>query len=149
MTQTVFELKRDFNAPLEMVYRSFTESDLVARWNCGHRYDNISMDIDAREGGVLHHRVRSKDTGDIWTFFGVYQEVRPQEKLVYTFDWKTDWREAATQSLVEISFLDQGERAGIEILHSQLVEEALPSTEDHWNEFIDLLEELLDKKELA
>lgn len=149
MTQTVFELKRDFNAPIETVYRSFTEADLVARWNCGHRYDNISIDVDAREGGVLYHRVRSKETGEIWTFFGVYQEVKQQEKLTYTFDWKTDWREAHTQSLVEITFMDRGESAGVEILHSQLVEEALPSTEDHWTEFIDLLAELLDKNELA
>ncbi len=144
----VLEMSRTFNAPVERVYRAFTEIDRLAQWGCGTSYENIALDVDPRPGGVYHHRVKSKRDGSDWTFFGVYQEVKPDTKLVYTFDWKTDWREPATPSLVELSFHAHGEQTELEMRHSQMVEAALESTEQHWNEFIEVLAELLDAGQL-
>lgn len=144
----VLELTRSFNAPLERVYRAFTEGDRMARWGCGISYENLAIDVDPRLGGVLHHRVVSKQDRSEWTFFGVYQQVEPNRKLSYSFDWKRDWREPHSPSLVELTFHDRGERTELEISHSQMPDAALESTERHWNEFIGVLEQLLDAGEL-
>jgi len=143
-----FGMTRSFSAPVETVYRAFTESAAVARWGCGRSYRNLAIDLDPRPGGVLHHRVLHLQTGVEWTFFGVYQEIVPNELLVYSFDWKTDWRQPATPSRVELRFLGRGSKAQVETIHSQLPEMAIESSEQHWNEFLDVLEERLVRQDL-
>ncbi len=145
----VFEIKRQFSAPLKTVWRAFTEAEAVSRWGIGHRYEHLSMDIDLREGGVIHHRVRAKQTGDIWTFRGVYYAVDSMHRLVYSFDWKTDWREDPTPSRVEIVFADEGEHTIVTVTHAQLFEPAAASTREHWSEFLDLLEEMLESGQIS
>jgi len=143
-----FEMTHSFSAAVETVYRAFTESAAVARWGCGRSYQNLAIDLDPRVGGVLHHRVLHLQTGVEWTFFGVYQEVVPNERLVYTFDWKTDWRQPATASLVELRFRGRGSKTEVETIHSQLPEMAVQSSEQHWNEFLEVLEERLVRQDL-
>lgn len=70
-------------------------------------------------------------------------------KLSYTFDWKTDWREAPSPSLVELAFHARGDTTELELAHSKLPESEMASTETHWMEFLDLLEEMLVSKEIA
>ena len=141
----VVEITRIFKAPLDTVYRAFTQVEAVSQWGCGHTYENINLDMDVRPGGVIHHRVKAKEDGSRWTFFGVYQEVQANEKLVYTFDWKTDWREGPTPSLVEIEFFDQGDVTEIQLSHSGVPGPGIPSTESHWAEFLGVLEDLLNQ----
>ncbi|MFQ5922580.1 MAG: SRPBCC domain-containing protein [Anaerolineales bacterium] len=145
----VFETTRSFSAPVDLVYRAFTEVEAMVKWGVGKTYDNLALDLDVRPGGVQYHRVRTKESGDEWTFFGVYQEVEPNKKLAYTFDWKSDWREPLTPSLVELTFHDRGDTTELELSHSKLPEPAMASTETHWTEFLDLLETMLENKELS
>ncbi len=144
-TEEVVEIKRTFNAPLETVYKAFTEVEAVSQWGCGHTYENINLDMDLRPGGVIHHRVKAKEDGSRWTFFGVYQEVETNGKLVYTFDWKTDWRASPAPSLVEIEFQGQGDRTEIQLSHSGVPGPGIPQTEKHWNEFLGVLDDLLNE----
>lgn len=145
----VFEATRSFSAPFDVVYRAFTEAEALGKWGVGKTYENLAIDLDVRPGGVLYHRVRAKESGSEWTFFGVYEEVEPNRRLAYTFDWKTDWREPSTPSLVELIFHDRGETTELELTHSRLPEPAMESTEAHWAEFLDLLEEMLVNKVIA
>lgn len=145
----VYETTRSFSAPVDVVYRAFTEAEALSKWGIGKTYDNIALDLDVRPGGVLYHRVRTKETGAEWTFIGVYEEVIPSKKLVYTFDWKTDWREPSFPSLVEFTFHDRGDATELELAHSKLPEPAMASTETHWAEFLDLLEAKLISKEIS
>jgi uncharacterized protein YndB with AHSA1/START domain len=155
MTETVqeglevFEDMRSFSAPVDVVYRAFTEAEALGKWGVGKIYDNLALGLDVRPGGVLYQRVRAKESSSEWTFFGVYEEVEPNKKLAYTFDWKTDWREAPTPSLVELTFHDRGDITELELTHSKLPEPAMAITETHWAEFLDLLEEMLVSKEIT
>ena len=145
----VVEMTHNFSAPVSVVYRAFTEPEALARWGVGRTYDNLAIDVDVRPGGVHHMRVRAKEDGLEWTFFGVYLEVESERKLKYTFDWKTDWREDPTPSTVELTFHDRGDSTDLEVVHTGLEEASLPSADKHWNEFLDLLDELLANQEIA
>lgn len=145
----VYETTRSFSAPVDVLYRAFTEAEALSTWGIGKTYDNLALDLDVRPGGVLYHRVRTKESGAEWTFIGVYEEVIPNKKLVYTFDWKTDWRESPTPSLVELTFHERGDTTDLELAHSKLPEPAMASTETHWAEFLDLLEAKLASKEIS
>ena len=145
----VVEMKRSFSAPVEVVFRAFTEVEALARWGMGKTYENIVLDIDVRPGGAYYNRVLHKESGGEWTFFGVFQEVEPNQKLSYTFDWKNDWREPPTPSLVELTFHDRGDGTELELTHSKMPEPGLESTESHWTEFLEVLESMLVSKEIS
>jgi uncharacterized protein YndB with AHSA1/START domain len=137
------EIRKELPAALETVWHWFTDADRLAVWGCGRRYNHVTIDTDLRPGGVIHHRVTEKGDGTPWVFHGVYHEIDPLDKLSYTFDWKTDWREPPTPSLVEIEFTESGGGTEVTVTHSQVPSEAVESTRSHWDEFLDLLAELL------
>ncbi len=79
----------------------------------------------------------------------MYLEVKSERRLKYTFDWKTDWREDPPPSTVELTFHDREGTTDLELVHTQLDEASVPNADKHWNEFLDLLDELLANREIA
>ena len=138
------EIDRTFDATLDRIWQMFTDQEELAVWGLGEWYGHIAIDIDVRVGGVIHHRVTSKDDGSVWTFHGAYHEVVEKARLVYSFDWKTDWREPFDASMVAIDFSATADgRAAIHIEHSGVARPAAESTDTHWNAFLDTLVEHL------
>jgi uncharacterized protein YndB with AHSA1/START domain len=137
----IVEIDYTFDAPVEQVYGAFVQPKAYARWMCGRSYENIAVDLDVREGGVIHHRIRSEEGES--TFFGVYQEIKPNQKLSYTFDWRSDWREEGTPSMVEVSFHSKGDKTELEIRHSLKDERSSKQAKTHWTEFMEVLGEMV------
>ncbi len=82
--EPVIILTREFDAPPELVFAMHTRPEHVKRW-WGPRYITLSIcEIDLRPGGEWRY-VFAKGAGPEMTFKGVYQEVAPPERLVYTF----------------------------------------------------------------
>lgn len=81
------KIVREFAAPRERVFRAHVEPELVAQW-LGPR--NISMDIDSWEastGGRYRYHAR-RDDEVIASFYGSFHEVRPDDRIVWTFTWE-------------------------------------------------------------
>ena len=79
-------ITREFDAPPALVYRAWTEPDLVRQW-MGPR--SVDMDIevwDCRTGGSWRYTA-GRDGEEIARFYGSFHEVRPGERLVQTFTW--------------------------------------------------------------
>ena len=77
---------REFDAPVEKVFRAHTDPELVAQW-LGPR--NLTMTIDSfdcRTGGSYRY-VHSRD-GEDFGFHGSFHEVRPNELIVQTFTYE-------------------------------------------------------------
>ena len=51
-TDTSVLITRDFAAPRHLVYRAYTEPDLIARWWSAKRGDVTSIEVDLRVGGT-------------------------------------------------------------------------------------------------
>jgi uncharacterized protein YndB with AHSA1/START domain len=77
-------IERIFQAPRELVWRAFTEPDLVAQWwGRGNKLDVERLEVEV--GG--HWRFVEHHDGGIDGFEGRFREVTPLERLVYTFEW--------------------------------------------------------------
>ena len=79
-------ISREFDAPPALVFRAWTEPDLVRQW-MGPR--SVDMDIevwDCRTGGSWRYTA-GRDGEEIARFYGSFHEVRPGERLVQTFTW--------------------------------------------------------------
>ena len=83
----VITIVRDFAAPAERVFRAWTDPDLVVRWMGPN---STEMRIDrwrAVTGGDYRYTV-AQDGQEVAAFFGSFHEVRPSERLVWTFTWE-------------------------------------------------------------
>jgi len=77
-------IERVFDAPRELVWRAFTDPELVARW-WGRGNKLVIERMEVERGGHWRYVEHSPDGVD--GFEGRYREVTPPERLVQTFEW--------------------------------------------------------------
>jgi uncharacterized protein YndB with AHSA1/START domain len=76
-------ITRVFNAPRELVWKAWTDPELVKHW-WGPRYFTAPViKIDLRVGGRYLYDMRSPDGQDFWST-GTYSEIVPLERIVAT-----------------------------------------------------------------
>ena len=83
-------LTRLIDAPREKLYRAWTEPELLKQWFAPAPYTTPSADLDVRVGGANTVVMRSPDGNDI-PCSGVYLEVVPNQRLVFTDAYTGAW----------------------------------------------------------
>jgi len=76
-------ITREFNAPRRLVWRAYTEPDLIKRWWSGDHGAVNSAEVDLRVGGKWRY-VMTANGGFEVAFHGEYREIVPDERLVNT-----------------------------------------------------------------
>ena len=74
---------REFGAPAHLVWRAWTEPDLVRRWWHANRGEMNVCEIDLRVGGQWRYAMTTPDGFEVG-FHGEYREIVPNERLVST-----------------------------------------------------------------
>jgi uncharacterized protein YndB with AHSA1/START domain len=76
-------ITRAFDAPAHLLWRAYTEPQLVKRWWSGKRGEVISVEIDLRVGGRWRYVMVANEGFEV-AFHGVYREIEPDDRLVST-----------------------------------------------------------------
>jgi uncharacterized protein YndB with AHSA1/START domain len=105
-TDTQILVTREFAAPRHLVWRAYTEPELIAKWWHANRGEIQSVDVDLRVGGTWRWVMVTPDGYEV-AFNGEYREIVPNERLVYTELFEgvpTDPADAAvnTMTLTEV-----------------------------------------------
>lgn len=82
-------VKRTFNAPVERIYSAWTDPEKMKRWLAPGDMTVPSAEADVSVGG--RYRVQMSEAGSDCAFHttgGVYREVVPNERLVFTWQWE-------------------------------------------------------------
>jgi len=74
---------RTFDAPLEMLWKAWTEPEHFKKWYGPKGFTVPTCEIDLRVGGRHLWSMESPD-GNRMYFTGAYKEVSPMERLVFT-----------------------------------------------------------------
>jgi len=80
---------RQFNATPKQVWKAWTDPQALKQWFAPS--DEFAVPVteaDVRIGGRYHITMRSPD-GEEHDVSGVYREVVPDKKLVFTWAWKS------------------------------------------------------------
>jgi uncharacterized protein YndB with AHSA1/START domain len=97
-------ITRLFDAPRDLVFEVMTKPEHVRRWwGCISDQHYVSVcEIDLRVGGAWRF-VHGGPEGDYPAFYGVYREIGPPERLVYTeiFEPFADGESVVTQLLTD------------------------------------------------
>ena len=137
--EATVQVRRTFAAPREKVFDAWVNPRMMAKWFTRAGLDQPEVEIleaDARPGGK--YRVVNTCTQGIFRIQGTYKEVRPPEKLIFTW-----WFEGADfeTSTVTVEFHTLGSSAFTEVI---LTHELLPEKEreNHRKGWTGCLEEL-------
>ena len=148
-------LTRTIDAPPALLYRCWTEPELIKQWFTPRPWTTPVVETDVRPGGANYILMRGPN-GEEHPNHGVYLEVVPSRRLVMTDAYTKAWIPSAKPFLtIIVEFLDGGE--GRTTYHAQALhwtEEDRKAHEDMgfhtgWGAATDQLEalakELLDK----
>jgi uncharacterized protein YndB with AHSA1/START domain len=80
-------ITRIFDAPRDLVYKIVTDPGLIPQWWGPRAYTTRVEKMELHPGGVWRY-IQNNVQGEEFAFNGVYSEIVPQEKLVYTFNFE-------------------------------------------------------------
>lgn len=83
-------LTRLIDAPREKLYRAWTEPELLVQWFSPLPWTTPEAELDLRAGGKSRVIMRSPE-GETFPSEGVYLEVVPNERLVFTDAYTAGW----------------------------------------------------------
>jgi uncharacterized protein YndB with AHSA1/START domain len=76
-------LTRIFKAPRELVYRAFSDPEILKRWFGPRGWSLVTCNVDARVGGRFRFKLRAPDGRELG-MHGTYRELSPPERSVHT-----------------------------------------------------------------
>jgi uncharacterized protein YndB with AHSA1/START domain len=100
-------MTRVFNAPRTMVFKAFTQPELIRRWLLGPPGWSMPVcEIDLRVGGKYRYVWRNDASGHEMGMGGVYREIVPPARIVATEKFDNPWypgEAVGTVALIEQS----------------------------------------------
>ena len=105
------KVTRSFRAPRALVYRAYTEPQLVKRWLGGTPGWTMPVcEMDVRVGGTYRWRWRSDDGNQEFGFSGTFREVQPASRLVHTEAYEpgtVEYGYPGEPAIVTVSFTEE------------------------------------------
>ena len=83
LEEVQIEVSRTFEAPLELLWKAWTEPEHFMKWYGPKDFTAPTCEIDLREGGRHLWSMRSPDGKQMY-YTGSYKEVAPMDRLVFS-----------------------------------------------------------------
>lgn len=115
-------ITRLFDAPRALVFKCWTDPQHAAMWWSPQGFTLEACQLDVRIGGAWRIGMRSPE-GTRHVKSGVYREVVPPARLVFTFAWEDEAGRPKHPMLVEVTFVEEGQRTRLTLRHSNLESE--------------------------
>jgi len=117
-TKPSLTLKRHLKAPPEKVYAAWTDPEKIAQWFGPGDGPVTLAESDPKPGG--RYAIAFKEDGKEHHVSGVYRELVPNEKLVFTWTWQSMPEQT---SLVTMLVKPDGDGSLLTLIHEQFVDE--------------------------
>jgi uncharacterized protein YndB with AHSA1/START domain len=97
---------RVFNAPRQRVFEAWTKPEHLKQWYGCHTSSLVVCEVDLRAGGSYRFVARMAD-GSEHAITGVYRDIAPPERLVFTHRFNDD---PGKEALVALLFEERNDR---------------------------------------
>jgi uncharacterized protein YndB with AHSA1/START domain len=138
VTRPSLTFKRRLDASPEKVYAAWTDPQKITRWfgRADATAGSFRADIDARIGG--HFRVSFSAKDEYYQVGGIYREVVPNRRLVFSWAWHST---PERESLVTVQLEPDGDGTLLTLHHEQLFDDAARDGHQRgWTGALDKLE---------
>jgi len=129
-------IKHRFKAPPEKVYQAWIDPAKMSRWLGPPDVIKVTTTTDVRVGG--RYTIQMIVPNDEHNVGGVYREIVPNRKLVFTWAWRSM---PERESLVTVTFAPDGDGTLLTLHHEQFFDEAARDRhEQGWKVIVPRLE---------
>jgi uncharacterized protein YndB with AHSA1/START domain len=130
-------VKRRLKAPPAKVFAAWIEPEKVKAWMGPGEVKAVAAECDPRVGGRYHWKMQSPD-GEPHNVGGVYREIIPNQKLVFTWAWDST---PESESLVTVLLKPDGDGTLLTVTHEQFSDEDTRNRhQGGWNGALDKME---------
>jgi uncharacterized protein YndB with AHSA1/START domain len=139
LTKPSLTLKRRLKATPAQVFKAWTDPEKITRWFGPSETVAGSMraQVDVRPGGRYQMNFQTDD-GERHQVGGVYREVVPDTRLVFTWAWHST---PERESLVTVTIAPDGDGTLLTLHHEQFFDQkARDGHERGWTGTLDKLE---------
>lgn len=117
-------LTRDLKVPRERVFAAWTDPALASQWWCPSGCTLLGCEMDVRPGGKWHRSMRVSD-GSVITKYGVYREVEPPGRLVFTYGSDYGNGTVDPETVVSLTFTDVPGGTRLTLWHTEFQDVAV------------------------
>jgi uncharacterized protein YndB with AHSA1/START domain len=147
-------ITRTFDAPRELVWKAWTDPDMLMRWWGPKVFTAPMCRLDLRVGGKYLYCMRSPEGQDYYST-GVFQKIDPPRELAYTDNFADADGNVVPGSyygfpedfphdlLVTVTLEEVGGKTRMTLRHSGFPADQATLAEQGWNESFDKLAEAL------
>jgi uncharacterized protein YndB with AHSA1/START domain len=143
MQKPSLTMTRRLKAPPATVFDAFTNPEKLAIWfGMGEPAEKV-IEIDPRAGGRYHFGFPGMQTAERNDVMGVFKDVSPVEKLVFSWYWKST---PERESQVTVDLAPDGDGTLLTLTHEHFYDEA--ARDNHqmgWGHAMDQLQTLTDE----
>jgi uncharacterized protein YndB with AHSA1/START domain len=108
---TELAVTRSFDAPRALVFDALTKPELLKRWHGAQGWNLVECEVDLRVDGAW--RFVSQGPGGMkMGHGGVYREIDPPSRIVYTESYDDQWFEG--EALITASLTETAGRTTVE-----------------------------------
>jgi uncharacterized protein YndB with AHSA1/START domain len=138
-TKPSLTLKRRLKASPDKVFAAWIDPEKVKRWMGPGEGKALSVESDPRAGG-RYRWIMQDAAGEIHDVSGVYREFVPNEKLVFTWAWKST---PERESLVTVLIKPDGDGSLLTLTHEKFFDEDARDRHQHgWTGALDKMEKM-------
>jgi uncharacterized protein YndB with AHSA1/START domain len=135
------QLRRTFQATRERVFRAWTEGEALKHWYAPGEATVALAEVDLRVGGQWRVHMRGPE-GQRYHVSGMYREVVPPSRLVFTWQWETDPPDHVM--VVTVELLERGRATEVVLTHEGFrAEQERNGHQDGWGKLFDKLDKVL------
>jgi glutathione S-transferase len=131
------EVRRTIRAPRQRVFDAWTKAEELKKWHAPGPLRCTLAEIDLRPGGKYHIEMTEPD-GNVHSVSGVYREIDPPRKVVYT--WSHDGDHVVKDSLITLEFLERGDSTEVVLTHAIANDKERESHTKGWMSILEKLE---------
>jgi uncharacterized protein YndB with AHSA1/START domain len=138
-------LKRHYAVPVEKVFRAWTDPQALRQW-FGPSDDGqiLVSETDLKVGG-RYRIVMQMPGGEQHRLGGVYREIVPNERLVFTWAWEST---PERESLVTVQLNSAGDGTDMTVTHEHFFDEAARDRHQQgWNGTLERLGRYLPRQD--
>ncbi len=137
-------INRTFDAPRELVWKMWTER--MGEWSAPKGFTMPVSEGDLRPGGAWRACMKTPDGKELW-LGGVYREIVPPERLVFTHAWDRPDGKPGPDTLVTVTLAARGKKTEMNFRQSGF--DSVADRDGHdggWTECFDILDEIFAKE---
>jgi uncharacterized protein YndB with AHSA1/START domain len=149
-------LEKELDAPRELVWKAWTDPELLAKWWGPRGVTNPECEVDLRPGGTIRVVMLAGEelgemAGQRWPMQGTFKEIKAPEKLVFLNQAVDEDGKVLIDGITTVTFEEKDGKTKLTVhvtakAMAPIAEQMIAGMNQGWSQSLDKLSELMVAK---